>query len=170
MCPLTSEKSTYNLVATLEPSFMTLTGNEDDHIGSTVRISVRSENGLRSKLPLSVWKIHIDLQWELCSGHSSVPPFLIGSSLFLQVTRTTIRAGMSSNFNQIGLLTTDLAVLERLEKSLQTYIERNVVTTLAPSFLNGIFFILAGNKENHKKLNVFEFLPDSTTYYRVSCP
>ena len=32
------------------------------------------------------------------------PSFLIGSSSFLQVlTRTTINAGMSSNFNQIGL-------------------------------------------------------------------
>ena len=32
------------------------------------------------------------------------PSFLIGSSSFLQVIRKTINAGMSSNFNQIGLL------------------------------------------------------------------
>ena len=44
-----------------------------------------------------------------------MPPSLIGSSLFLQVTRTTIKAGVSSNFNQIGLLTVELAALERLE-------------------------------------------------------
>ena len=63
-CPLMSEKLTYNLVATLAPSY------------------------------------------------------LIRSSLFLQVIRTTINAGMSSNFNQIGLLTVELAALECLEKSL----------------------------------------------------
>ena len=47
-----------------------------------------------------------------------VPQFLIESSSFLQVTRTTIKAGMSSNFDQIGLLTVELAAIERLEKSL----------------------------------------------------
>ena len=47
-----------------------------------------------------------------------VPSFLIGPSSFLQVTSTTIKAGMSSNFNQIRLLTVELAGLERLEKSL----------------------------------------------------
>ena len=36
---------------------------------------------------------------------ATLPPlFLIGSSSFLQVIRTTINAGMSSNFNQIGRL------------------------------------------------------------------
>ena len=64
------------------------------------------------------------------------PSFLIGSS-FLQVIRTAINVGMSSNFNQIGLLIVELAALERLEKSLQTYKGKNVVTTLVPSILNG---------------------------------
>ena len=36
----------------------------------------------------------------------------------------------------------------------------NVVTTLAPSFMIGsfdwIFFILAGNKDNHKSLDEFD--------------
>ena len=36
------------------------------------------------------------------------PSFLIGSSSFFQVTRTTINAGMSSNFKQIGLLIVEL--------------------------------------------------------------
>ena len=62
--------------------------------------------------------------------------FLIGSSLFLQVTRTTIISGMGSNFNKIGPGTYELAALECLEKSPQTYIGRNVVTTLVPSFLD----------------------------------
>ena len=41
--------------------------------------------------------------------------FLIGSFLYLQVTRTCIKSQMSSNFHQIGPLTTELAALERLK-------------------------------------------------------
>ena len=41
--------------------------------------------------------------------------FLIGSFLYLQVTRTCIKSRMSSNFHQIGPLTTELAALERLK-------------------------------------------------------
>ena len=43
--------------------------------------------------------------------------FLIGSSLFLQVTRTTIISQMGSNFDKIGPGTYELAALECLEKS-----------------------------------------------------
>ena len=43
------------------------------------------------------------------------PSFLIGSSSYLQVTRTSIRT--SSKFGQIGPRTAELAALERLEKS-----------------------------------------------------
>ena len=43
------------------------------------------------------------------------PSFLICSSLFLHVTRTTIKARMGSNFSKIGLGTYELAALERLE-------------------------------------------------------
>ena len=46
-----------------------------------------------------------------------VPSFLIGSSSFLQVRRTTIiTSRASSKFGQIGLRTQELAALERLEK------------------------------------------------------
>ena len=38
--------------------------------------------------------------------------FLIQSFLYLQVTRTCIKSRTSSNFSQIGLLTTELAALE----------------------------------------------------------
>ena len=41
------------------------------------------------------------------------PSFLIGSSSYLQVTRTTIISRTSSNLGQ----TAELAALERLEKS-----------------------------------------------------
>ena len=43
--------------------------------------------------------------------------FLIRSFLYLQVTRTCIKSQTSSNFDQIGPLTTELAALERLKKS-----------------------------------------------------
>ena len=42
--------------------------------------------------------------------------FLIGSSLFLQVTRTTQKSRMGSKFGKIGPRTYELAALERLEK------------------------------------------------------
>ena len=43
--------------------------------------------------------------------------FLIVYSLFLQVTRTTIKSRMGSKFGKIGPGTYELAALERLEKS-----------------------------------------------------
>ena len=44
------------------------------------------------------------------------PSFLIGSSLFLQVRRTTIISRTSWNFSQIRPRTAELAALERLKK------------------------------------------------------
>ena len=65
------------------------------------------------------------------------PSFLIGTSSYLQVTRTSIISWTSSKFGQIGPRTEELAALERLEKSPWTYNGRNLVNTLAPSFLIG---------------------------------
>ena len=45
------------------------------------------------------------------------PSFLIGSSSYLQVTRTSITSRTSSKFGQNGPRTAELAALERLEKS-----------------------------------------------------
>ena len=45
------------------------------------------------------------------------PSFLIGSSSYLQVTRTSIASRTGSKFGQIGPRTAELAALERLEKS-----------------------------------------------------
>ena len=44
-----------------------------------------------------------------------LPSFLIGSSSFLQVTRTGMKAWMSSNVGQIRPLTTELFTLELLK-------------------------------------------------------
>ena len=53
------------------------------------------------------------------SGENGVSTFsrllLIRSILYLQVTRTCIKSWTSSNFGQIGPLTTELAALERLK-------------------------------------------------------
>ena len=43
--------------------------------------------------------------------------FLIGSPSFLQESRTTMNARVSSNFDQFGLLTAELAALACLEKA-----------------------------------------------------
>ena len=43
--------------------------------------------------------------------------FFIGSSLFLQVTMTAIKAWMGSKFGKIGPGSAELATLERLKKS-----------------------------------------------------
>ena len=46
----------------------------------------------------------------------------------------------------------------------------NVVITLAPSFFDRIFFILAGREDNHNISDEFEFQLDSTKDCGVSCP
>ena len=84
------------------------------------------------------------------------PSFLIGSSLFLQVTRTTIRSRIGLKFGKIGPVNYELAALERLEKSPYTYCGRNVVTTIVPSFLDGSSSLLQVTRQTIKarmKLN-----------------
>ena len=61
----------------------------------------------------------LTLQYEKSTYVSTVlPSFSIGSSSFLQVTRSTIKTWESSNFDQIELMTVELAALDRLEKFL----------------------------------------------------
>ena len=60
------------------------------------------------------------------------PSFLNQTSSFLQVTRTCMKAWMSSNFSQIPTPTPELSALARLK-----LLYNVVVTTLAPSFLIG---------------------------------
>ena len=65
------------------------------------------------------------------------PSFLIGSSIFLQATRTPIKSRMGLKLGRIRSGTYELPALERLKKSLKTYNGRNVVTSLVLSNLNG---------------------------------
>ena len=77
------------------------------------------------------------------------PSFLIGYSLLLQVTRTIIKSLMGWKFSRIGPGIYKLVALERLEKTHRLYNERNVVTTLVPSFLDGSSSFFSGNKTNY---------------------
>ena len=49
--------------------------------------------------------------------NTPAPLFLIGSSSYWQVKRTSMTSRTSSKFGQIGQRTRELAALERLEKS-----------------------------------------------------
>ena len=71
------------------------------------------------------------------------PSFLKGSSFF-QVTSTTVRSRMSSKFSNIRPGTAEFAALEVWKNPHRlNYNGRNVVITLAPSFLNGSSFLQA---------------------------
>ena len=72
-----------------------------------------------------------------------------------------MKAYMSLNFGQIPPLTTELAALEHLKNRSHHVISVDI---------NPIFLKLAGNKDMHNIMNEFEFRPDRTTDYGVSCP
>ena len=44
------------------------------------------------------------------------------------------------------------------------------MNTLAPSFIDFINLILAGNEDMHESLDEFKFRPDTNTNTRVICP
>ena len=75
--------------------------------------------------------------------------------------RTCIISWMSSNFGQIPPLTMELAALEHLKKWCHHVISVDIDPT---------FFKLTGTKDMHNIMNEFEFRPDLTTDYGVSCP
>ena len=124
----------YNLVSILAPSFL---------IGSSTYLQVtRTFIISRTSLNFNQMRPRIEelaalerlkkIPWTY-NGENLVstlaPSFLIGSSSFLQATRTTIKAWMSSNLGRIPPLTSELVALERLK------ISYNLVSSLAPSFL-----------------------------------
>ena len=75
--------------------------------------------------------------------------------------RTCIKAWMSLNLGQIPPLTMELAALERLKN------RRHHFFSIA---IDPILFKLADNEDMHNILDEFEFRPDQTTDYGVSCP
>ena len=76
---------------------------------------------------------------------------LNGSSAFLQIRRTTIKARMSLNFVKIPSPIIELAPLEYLK------IDGYCCDHSSAFNFDWIFFILLGNKDNHKGLDEFEF-------------
>ena len=74
---------------------------------------------------------------------------------------TYIKAYMSLNFGHIPPLTTELVALERLKHRCHHVISVDI---------DPILFKLADNKDMHNIMNEFEFRPDRTTDYGVSCP
>ena len=75
--------------------------------------------------------------------------------------RTCIKAWMSLNLGQIPPLTMELAALQRLKN------RRHHLFSVA---IDPILFKLASKEDMHNILDEFEFRPDLTTDYRVSCP
>ena len=75
--------------------------------------------------------------------------------------RTCVKAWMSLYLGQIPPLTKELAALERLKN------RRYHFFSVA---IDPILFKLAGNEDMHNILDEFEFRPDQTTDFGVSCP
>ena len=74
-----------------------------------------------------------------------------------------------SNFSQIGPLTTKLAALERLKNSHKLIMGK--WCPHASSFIfDRIIIKVAGNQERHKSSDEFDFGPDQTTHFGVTCP
>ena len=86
------------------------------------------------------------------------PLFLIGSSSYLQVTRTSNTSRTSSKFGQIGPRTVELAALERLEK-IPIDLKWEKSCEHSNSFIFDLInLILAGKEDMHESLDEFEFL------------
>ena len=94
------------------------------------------------------------------NGENDVSTFsrlvFIGSFLYLQVMRTCIKSRTSSNFGQIGPVTTELAALEVLKISHRLIMGKWCLH--ASSFIFDRI-IIAGNKDRHKSSDEFEFGP-----------
>ena len=95
------------------------------------------------------------------------PPFSIGPSI-VQVTSTTIKPLMDSEFHKIRPRNMKLAVLERL--IMRLIIEEMLLALRCLHILDGSSSFLQIKKKTHNSLNEFEFLPDPITNYWVSCP
>ena len=94
---------------------------------------------------------------------------LIRSLLYLQVTRTCIKSRTNSKFSQIGLLTTELAVLESQKISHRLILGKWCLH--ASSFIfDRIIIKVAGNQDRHKSSAEFDFGPNQTTHFEVTCP
>ena len=84
--------------------------------------------------------------------------FFNRSFLYLQVTRTCTKSRMSSNFGQIGPLTSELAALR--SKNFPYASNRGKWCLHASSFIfDRIIIKVAGNQGRHKSSGEFDFRP-----------
>ena len=109
------------------------------------------------------------------NGENGVSTFsrllLIGSFLYLQVMRTCIKSRTSSNFGQIGPLTTELAALEHLNNFSYGPIMGKWCLHASSFILYRIVFKVSGNHQDRHKSSVeFSFGPNQTPQYGVTCP
>ena len=113
ICPCTSEKFMYNVVNFIFDLInLILAGKEDIH-ECLDEFKFRPDTATNTRVicPCTSEKCMFNVVNTLA------PLFLIGSSSFLQVRRTTIKSWTFSKFDQIVPWTAESAVLERLEKS-----------------------------------------------------
>ena len=106
------------------------------------------------------------------NGENDVSTFsrllLIRSVSYLQATRTCLKSRRSSNFGQIGPLTTELAALK--SKKFSILIMGKCCLHASSFIFNRIIIKVAGNQDRHKSSNEFDFGPDQTTNFGVTCP
>ena len=95
--------------------------------------------------------------------------FLIPSFLYLQVMRTCSKSRTSLNFGQIRPLTTELAFLECLKNFIDLEWKKSCLHATSFIFVQ-IIIKVAGNQDRHKSLDKFDFGPDQTTHFGVTCP
>ena len=108
----------------------------------------------------------------LIMGKMMFPPFLlllIQPFLYLQVTRTCIKSRKSSNFGQIGPLTTELDALARL-KIFHRLIMVKWCLHASSFIFDQIISRVAGNQDRHTCSVEFDFGPNQTTHFGVTCP
>ena len=96
--------------------------------------------------------------------NASAPSFRMGSSSFLQATRSAIRSRMSSKFSEFRPWTAELPALECLKNQFFFCGHSSAFN------FDRIFFILGSNKDSHNISDEFEFHPDQTLDCRVICP
>ena len=96
----------------LRALFLVLAGNEDMHESSDeFKFRPDTDTNTRVICPCASEKLLYNVVTTLA------PSFVIGSSSYLQVKRTSITSRTSSKFGQIRPRTAELAALEHLEKS-----------------------------------------------------
>ena len=82
---------------------------------------------------------------------------------------TCIKSRMSLNFGQIGPLTTELAALERLKISHRLIMGKCWLHACSFIF-DRIIIKVASSQDRHKSSIVFDFGPNQSTHFGVTCP